>query len=310
MMRRRNGPEAAHEETRVKYKVLPVAVVAACVLALAPGSALAMGTLDQQQANVSGYTITWIPGVVIAQTFTAGHTGRLDSIDVHAKDFVNTTVTVEIETAAGQPTGTVLDKQNVVLKSSGWTHITLKAAVNVVAGGHYAIVFTSFHDIGWNGACYNAYGGGQALVFDTGAWYSVQGWATAHGGASPGYCAQDYAFRTYVTKAAPVATPTPTTAPTVAPTPTPAPSVAATDTPAPSASATSEVLGATAVASASPGSASGSSGSGSGSSDSTLPMLAGGGILLALLVGLAGFLLGRRRNAAPGTPAPPSSPSA
>jgi hypothetical protein len=293
----------------MKRRIPVLAAAVACLLALTSGGALATGTLDQHQTNTSGYTIDWIPGVQLAQTFTAWISGRLDSVDLHGTGNGHS-VTIEIEPATGQPTGTVLDKQTVNLNPTGWTHIVLKSVVNVAAGSHYAIVISQFTDVGWNGDCSNAYSGGQALVFDTSTWYSVPGWATANSAPLVSYCAQDYAFRTYVTKK-PAATPTPVPTPaatTSATAATATPSALASGSPAASPSATSVVLGATAVASAGNGQ-SNSAGSG-GSTDMSTPLLVGG-VGLAALVGLLGFMMGRRRNSGtPGATPPGATPPA
>jgi hypothetical protein len=299
----------------MKRRIPALALAVAGLLAVTASGALATGTLDQHQTVTSGYTIDWIKGVELAQTFTAGLTGRLDSIDIHGTGNGHS-VTIEIQPATGQPSGTVLDKQTVNLTASAWTHIVLKSTVNVTAGAHYAIVFSAFTDVGWNGACSNAYGGGQALVLDTGTWYSVPGWATAFfPSALASYCAQDYAFRTYVTKKPaatphPTATPTPA-APTTAPAASPAAVASASASAGASASPSSEVLGATAAASSGPGGAA-STASG-GSSDTTTPMLIGGGVLALLAIGLLGFMFGRRRNRATaiaGGPGPATPPDA
>ena len=277
----------------MKVGIPVVAAAVASLLAIAPGTVLAVGTLDQQQANTSGYTIDWIPGVKLAQTFTSARTGKLDTIEINANGS-GSPVTIEIETATSVPTGTVLDTQSLSLNDTGWTQIKVKTPPNVTAGSKYAILITQFTDVGWRGDCSNAYGGGQGLVFDTGAWYSVPGWAAAFSAPASSYCAQDYAFRTYVTKPAPVATPTskpkPTPAPTAVPAVTASPSVAE--------SPTSEVLSATANGSTGAGQGANSPASNSGGSgDSLVPVLIGAIILLGvLLVGTLGYVFGRRRQ--------------
>ena len=272
-------------------RVSALVIAVASLLAFTSGGALATGTLDQHQTSTSGYTILWIPGVQLAQTFNAGVSGKLDSIDLNGTGNGHP-ITIEIErVASGHPNGTVLDKQSLSLSDGTWNHIALKSAVSVAKGGKYAIVISQFTDVGWNGACSNAYSGGGALVLDTGTWYTVPGWATHSGAPLVSYCALDYAFRTYVTKAA-VATPTPSA--TAAITATPAPTAAAaSSTPAPSSAASQIVLGATSGASAGNGQASGAAGP-AGSNDLPLPAIAGGAAALLLLIGLLGFLMGRR----------------
>lgn len=279
----------------MKHRIPVLAAAVAGLLALAPGSVLATGTLDQQQANTSGYTIDWIPGVKLAQTFTAAHTGKLDTIDINANGNGHS-VTIEIETASGTPTGTVLDTQSLSLNDTGWTQIHLKTAPNVVAGGHYAILITQFTDVGWNGACSNVYAGGQALVLDTGTWYSVPGWATHAGASASSYCADDYAFRTYVTKPAPAATAAAKA--TAVATAAPTASLAAAASPSAGASPTLAVQGATAAATSPSGSGQGSgSPNSAGSTDSMVPILIGVIVVLGLLlVGVIGYVLGRQRQ--------------
>ena len=289
-------------------RVSALVIAVASLVAFTSGGALATGTLDQHQTSTSGYTILWIPGVQLAQTFTSGVSGKLDSIDLNGTGNGHP-ITIEIErVASGHPNGTVLDKQSLSLSDGTWNHIALKSAVSVAKGGKYAIVISQFTNVGWNGACSNAYSGGGALVLDTGTWYTVPGWATHSGAPLASYCALDYAFRTYVTKAA-VATPTPpaTAAATAAATATPAPTTtAASPTPAPSATALQNVLGATSGASAGNGQAAGSAGA-SGSNDLPLPVIAGGAAVLLLLIGLLGFLMGRRgRRSTPGASGPGS----
>ena len=278
----------------MKHGIPVLAAAVASLLALVPGPALAIGTLDQQQTNTSGYTINWIPGVKLAQTFTAARTGKLDTIDINA-DGYGSPVTIEIEAATSVPTGAVLDTQSLSLNDTGWTQIKVKTPPSVTAGSKYAILISQFTNVGWHGDCSNAYGGGQAFVFDTSAWYSVPGWAAAFGASASSYCALDYAFRTYVTKPAPAATPKPATpAPTAAPVATVAASAGTSAGESPS----SEVLGATAVASTGSGAGSGSPTSNSGGSgDSLVPILIGViAVLCILLVGVLGYVLGRQRQ--------------
>ena len=175
-------------------RVSMIAAAVACILALTPGSVLALGTLDQSQTDTSGYTINWIPPDSLGQSFTAGLTGRLDTVDVNADAF-GTSVTFQIlEQGFGS-----LDTQTLNLNDSGWTQIHLAKVVNVTAGHPYAIELTPSANIGWRGDCTNVYPGGRAEVLESGTWYSIPGWATTFGANLSSYCAQDFAFRTYVT---------------------------------------------------------------------------------------------------------------
>jgi hypothetical protein len=273
-----------------------IAAAVGCLLALTPGSALALGTLDQSQTNTSGTTIDWLAPDSLSQSFTAGLSGRLDTVDVNADGF-GAAVTFQIQ---AQGIG-ALDTQTVTLNGSGWTQIHLAKVVNVTKGIPYAIEMTpsATHEIGWKGDCADSYAGGRASVLEGGTWYSIPGWATAFfPSALSSYCAQDFAFRTYVTPPppptkkpapAPTATPTPAATPTPTATATSAPSA----TPSPSDTASLAVLGATAVATpgSPPGSPAGSS------SDTIVPILIAAIVVLALLVGLLGLLLLRRQRA-------------
>jgi hypothetical protein len=90
-----------------------VATAVACLLALASGSALAVGPVDQKQMDTSGFATHWsVTGVELAQTFTAGQTGKLDAVMVNANGFGNS---ADFSIQAGG----ILDEQTVALNSSG-----------------------------------------------------------------------------------------------------------------------------------------------------------------------------------------------
>jgi hypothetical protein len=208
----------------LRFLVITAAVAGLAVFSA--GGALAAGTLDQQQTNTSWSDPDYTFGVPIAQTFTAGLTGRLDTISVNgatedvpaaaqARPAALGTTLVEITaTAGGLPVLPVLSSQVVTL-SDGWTNITLATPVDVVAGTQYAIVLTAEWLNEWRGTCSNLYGGGQALAFLgslnaaarpaafgdlQGTWMTIPDWVEELGFANLfEYCALDFAFRTYVT---------------------------------------------------------------------------------------------------------------
>ncbi len=259
----------------VRLPALAAAVLG--LLAMSSGTALALGTLDQHQTNTSGYTIDWLPPDKLAQTFVAGMSGRLDTVQISADAF-GAKVTVQLFTTSGHLPAAPLASQILTLNDTGWTQVHFTTPASVVKGRQYAIVVTPSKEVGWRGACTNVYAGGQALVREGSTWYTVPGWAVAFGGTASSYCALDYAFTTYVTlPPAPAATPTALL--TASPTPTPA----ATPSAAPSSSAA-------------PVAASGSTSG--GSTDPMLPVIAAGGagVGLGLLIAGLFLLLSRRRR--------------
>lgn len=292
----------------MKHRIPVLAAIVTCVLVAAPGPALAAETLDQYQTNTSQATAFAVPGLRLAQTFTAGMTGTLDRVDVYA-----TGASVDLLLDGG---GAILDGQTVTFNAGGWTTVTLATPPHVVKGAIYFLILEppGPGNITWNGSDTNAYTGGQALILDLNfknQWYTFPAYGLAKNGNSLGWSTQDFAFKTYISTPA-AATPTPTPKPVKAPTPAPsasptaAPSAtdtatatdtpAASDTPIGTASAAASELAAAATAPSSTGlSAPPPSAPAGGSGDSGLPVVP---IVIAVLVlALAGggaYVLMRR----------------
>lgn len=159
------------------------------LLGLLPGFALATvpGTLDQSNDptiyNVSG-------PATLAQTFTAGLSGPLSSVDLYIRMQPAASVNVSIEgTALGVPDGTVVATTSAsVSVTEAWVNFPFSTPPNVTSGTVYAIVFSANNgDVG--ASADTAYSGGEALRSPSGSWLTYP---------DP---ALDFAFRTYVTVA-------------------------------------------------------------------------------------------------------------
>jgi hypothetical protein len=119
-----------------------------------------------------------------AQTFTAGVTGALDSVDLGLDlpgSTYTTTANVRIESVAnGMPAGTVLaTAAPVALTMNGWVAFTFASPARVTKGTQYAIVLVA-PTPAWGISDLNPYAGGQAVM---------------NGLAYP---TDDFVFRTYV----------------------------------------------------------------------------------------------------------------
>lgn len=197
-------------------------ILATLAVALAvPASTLAAGTLDQEQANhsSSGGWYDGSPLWQIAQTFTAGATGTIDSVSIYAGvevvggaqvgPAVAGDLSVEIWATSGNvPVSPALAQRTVTPAwPAGWFDVSFASPASVVSGTQYAIVLVT--DAGatrmqWPGNCAaDAYAGGEALWRHGGST-----WALVHDSGNATVCQYDFAFRTYVT---PNATQPPTT---------------------------------------------------------------------------------------------------
>ena len=174
-------------------------LLASASLASVPMPALAVGTLDQSQ-DVATTGLSVDTDYSIAQTFTAGVTGWLDrvSIAVGATPDLSENLTVEIgDTTGGVPVAGVLASETIALNvtpEDGLVRLEIdfSSPAWVMAGTTYAIVVpvTSVGSVGVGGQDLGSYAGGN------GYWqYLATGWNL--------YDAVDFAFRTYVTSAAP-----------------------------------------------------------------------------------------------------------
>jgi hypothetical protein len=183
----------------VRGAVLPTVIVVCAVCLLVPGAALA-GTLDQEQTDGSG------PGTVVtafgpqslAQSFTAGASGRLDQVDLYLGWDATPTapLTVEIrDMSAGVP-DMVLASESIPASSVpgalAFVPIIFGTPASVVAGTQYAIVaYTASTDyyIWPEGAGVDPYAGGLAFYDQTSIPPST--WR-------PDSVGDDLAFKTYV----------------------------------------------------------------------------------------------------------------
>ena len=94
--------------------VLAAAVSAAFLLGAAASASA--GTLDQQQTNTSGSGLDAESTQTIAQTFTAGLSGKLDQVDLHLGKLNGPTAPLSIElrdVSGGLPGSTILASQSV-----------------------------------------------------------------------------------------------------------------------------------------------------------------------------------------------------
>lgn len=148
-----------------------------------PWIALAV-RLDQANEDAT-YAIAASPqSSYLAQTFTAGVAGALDSValllDLPGSVYTQT-ATVRIESVAnGIPTGSVIaEAAPVTLAANGWTPFTFVAPAHLLADQQYAVVLAA-PTPAWGISSDDPYAGGQAVM---------------NGGPKP---SDDFAFRTHV----------------------------------------------------------------------------------------------------------------
>ena len=177
----------------------PVALALAAALALwlsVPGLAAA-SAIDQQQPTASvGPLLT----KAMAQTFTAGVSGRLDHVSLHFGPTSGATGWVEIRSvdSAGKPAGTALggSSDQVAFTASTFRSpyydFYFPAPITLAAGTQYALVVAiSIGSRAWMGAGINVYAGGQG-------WIASCPWCTNWAATtSP----KDFAFETWMTTA-------------------------------------------------------------------------------------------------------------
>lgn len=202
------------------------AAAAALAVALAvPAAAQAIvivGTLDQQQ-TIQTDSKYWLDAYYLAQTFTAGTTGTLNTVTLNLGLPPNVPAvgdfSVEIHaTSSGLPTGSALATQVMTIGGGGLYVVVFTTPTSVIAGTQYAAVLVPAAGtlLDWLGNCQtDAYAGGQALVYDVTNdpnWRTVPFWGSANDTGAA--CQLDFAFATYVTAAQvtppPNATPPPT----------------------------------------------------------------------------------------------------
>jgi hypothetical protein len=187
---------------------LVVALLAVCcgVALWAAAVASAETRLDQQQPNTeeeSGgvYLNTEGEHSVLAQTFTAGLTGRLSSVELAMATLEfgeGTEVQIMGVGPEGRPDGTVLASAPASVPYGEpppwkWVPVSFAAPASVTAGTQYAIVVSGAGEEEggiWNFHQGNPYPGGQA-------WVSYEdpptSWSTG------GFAGDDFTFKTYVT---------------------------------------------------------------------------------------------------------------
>ncbi|MDX6616630.1 MAG: hypothetical protein QOD60_1721 [Solirubrobacterales bacterium] len=182
---------------------IAIGLSAAGLALLGPGTALA-GTQDQQQAQHDGGMLGTANDLQsLAQTFTAGISGKLDRVDLYLSKSGNPgPLTVEIRnTLSGAPGTTVLASTSVpasaVAVAAGSIPITFAAPATVAAGTRYAIVASNTttgvpHTYSWL----------YSLATDSytaGAPFTAIAPASTAWTASPG---GDFTFTTYVVPSA------------------------------------------------------------------------------------------------------------
>jgi hypothetical protein len=180
-------------------------VMAAMILAVG-GAALAASQLDQQQTQASS-GIGFDANFPMAQTFTAGSSGSLDKVSVHAwlagssaaGDMV---VSIQTVDGSGFPSGTVLGSGSAPLGDfdtsapGDWVDVNLTQPARVSAGTQYALVAStasatpegsSFYV--WSMATDDPYPGGDAHGRAPGGQWQVR---------QDGGVPVDFAFKTFV----------------------------------------------------------------------------------------------------------------
>ncbi len=191
-----------------RRRVLPASIVLAVGFLLSAGVASA-DTLDQQQTEAaSGYSLkNEVEGAIsLAQTFTAGLTGGLDRVEL-SLDAVEAgaPITVEITTVNGDdaPSATLLASATIPAASippcctTAFVPVSFPTPAPVLAGMQYGIVaYTAEGVYEWGGTSSNGpYAGGEG-------WYEYSSPPTTMW-ESFAPSSIDFAFKTYVTVAAP-----------------------------------------------------------------------------------------------------------
>lgn len=188
----------------MRQTVFLLSVMATMIL-LAGGVAVAASQLDQQQTNAPA-SIGMDANYPMAQTFTAGVSGSLDKVSVHAYragtlEAGAMLVSIQTLDESGLPSGTVLGSGSAPITDFGttspanWVDISLTQAVPVSAGKEYALV-TSTASVSQTGASFyglgvafnDPYSGGDAYDRNSGQW------AVRTDAGVP----MDFAFKTFV----------------------------------------------------------------------------------------------------------------
>jgi len=175
----------------MRWRGLPILVL--FISAIWPLAVSATGTLDQSNETCPVSSNSYPADYHLAQTFTVGLAGDLDSIDL--KGFKQTTLTGTISVSIfavdgdNKPTGSVLTgttflANTLPLTTADWYHLTF-TPIAVSVGQHLAITFvddTTDYYANWSLDFGNPYAGGRY-------------WENTPWSGNAGY---DFCFRTYV----------------------------------------------------------------------------------------------------------------
>ena len=183
-----------------RFLLVVLAAAVSAVFLLGAAASASAGTLDQQQTNTSGSGLDAESTQTIAQTFTAGLSGKLDQVDLHLGKLNGPTAPLSIElrdVSGGLPGSTILASQSVpqpsVPASPAFVPINFAVPASVAAGTQYAILAYSSSPFPqtyyWDlSSTTNPYAGGA--VYYTNSAPPTTPWSSA--------ITQDFAFKTYV----------------------------------------------------------------------------------------------------------------
>lgn len=199
---------------RTRFRLIGLVVAALMLTGVAATSVSADTLLDQKQEVVGAASAPYVPnganGTTTlsgeAQTFTAGVSGILHSIELHLYRVDPTTVGLTVELRDAVPGGTLLATSETVAATSittspagAWVAVKFPTPATLAAGHTYAIVLPPGTNTAsadptyvWGLSTTDAYTAGTAWFYEayTGPWTALPTGA-------------DHAFRTYVTTAAP-----------------------------------------------------------------------------------------------------------
>ncbi len=173
------------------------------------------GVIDRSQVQYDDY-VGWSGFVIgsgnkVAQTFTAGITGQLQTIQVKFGNFQSVADTPQypvdvsiVETRSTVPSGALLASVTVDAFAADFTVVDFSDySIFLDSGAQYAIVMTSEdsnvydeQSTQWRGSSEDVYSGGQMWV-----WTSDLGWIQEYSSetVTETYYNVDCAFKTYMT---------------------------------------------------------------------------------------------------------------
>ncbi|HLZ96085.1 MAG TPA: PKD domain-containing protein [Candidatus Dormibacteraeota bacterium] len=152
---------------------LGVALAAGLWLAVVPSAQASGDTLDQSQTVATGANSLRTP---MAQTFTAGATGRVDRVSLMiATTSGSVTAVVQLQSVSGgKPSGLVLGSSSFtgyINCCHAWHDFVFASPVAVAKGTPYAIVLQSSPAITWyDSYSYDNYPAGQLWLMSAGQW--------------------------------------------------------------------------------------------------------------------------------------------